>query len=94
MHNHPARNTTRRNSVAVTRSIRARFIAPAITAFTVFSLYGFYFSLAPGVLIDSLHLSNRAVAVLTRACPQSVFHSPSESSQTARDGRVAQKVAG
>jgi MFS family permease len=40
-----------RTSVAMPRSIRARFIAPAITAFTVFSLYGFYFSLAPGVLI-------------------------------------------
>jgi MFS family permease len=50
-----------RTSVAMPRSIRARFIAPAITAFTVFSLYGFYFSLAPGVLIDSLHQSNRAV---------------------------------
>jgi MFS family permease len=61
VNNHPAPNTTRRNSVAVPRSIRARFIAPAITAFTVFSLYGFYFSLAPGVLIDSLHLSNRAI---------------------------------
>jgi len=35
-----------RASVAVPRSIRAAFIAPAVTAFTVFSLYGFYFSLA------------------------------------------------
>jgi hypothetical protein len=43
------------------RSIRARFVAPAITAFTVFSLYGFYFSLAPSVLIDSLHQPNRAI---------------------------------
>ena len=53
--------TPGRTSVAMPRSIRARFIAPAITAFTVFSLYGFYFSLAPSVLIDSLHQSNRAV---------------------------------
>lgn len=53
--------TPGRTSVAVPRSIRARFAAPAITAFTVFSLYGFYFSLAPSVLIDSLHQSNRAV---------------------------------
>ena len=59
--NHPAAPTGRRTSVAMPRSIRARFVAPAITAFTVFSLYGFYFSLAPGVLIDSLHQSNRAV---------------------------------
>ena len=58
---HAGTNTARSTSVAVPRSIRARFIAPAITAFTVFSLYGFYFSLAPGVLIDSLHLSNRAI---------------------------------
>jgi Arabinose efflux permease len=60
--NHDA--TTRpagRTSVAMPRAIRARFIVPAVTAFTVFSLYGFYFSLAPGVLIDSLHQSNRAV---------------------------------
>jgi predicted MFS family arabinose efflux permease len=50
-----------RTSVAMPRSIRARFIAPAITAFVVFSLYGFYFSLAPGVLIESLHQPNRAI---------------------------------
>jgi MFS family permease len=53
--------TPGRTSVGVPRSIRARFMAPAVTAFTVFSLYGFYFSLAPGVLIESLHQSNRAV---------------------------------
>jgi hypothetical protein len=56
-----ATSTRGRTSVAMPRSIRTRFIAPAITAFTVFSLYGFYFSLAPGVLIESLHQSNRAV---------------------------------
>jgi predicted MFS family arabinose efflux permease len=59
--NHQATTTPGRSSVAMPRSIRAAFIAPAITAFTVFSLYGFYFSLAPGVLIESLHQSNRAV---------------------------------
>lgn len=58
---HAARATAGRTSVAIPPSIRARFIAPAVTAFTVFSLYGFYFSLAPGVLIDSIHQSNRAV---------------------------------
>ena len=50
-----------RTSIGVPRSIRGRFIAPAVTAFTIFSLYGFYFSLAPGVLVESLHESNRAV---------------------------------
>lgn len=59
--NHQATTSPARTSVAIPRSIRAAFIAPAVTAFTVFSLYGFYFSLAPGVLIESLHQSNRAV---------------------------------
>lgn len=59
--NHRATTTPGRTSVAMPRSIRAAFVAPAVTAFTVFSLYGFYFSLAPGVLIESLHQSNRAV---------------------------------
>ena len=48
-------------SISIPRSIRARFLVPAVTAFVVFSLYGFYFSLAPSVLIDSLHQSNRAI---------------------------------
>lgn len=48
-------------SISIPRSIRARFVAPAVTAFVMFSLYGFYFSLAPSVLIDSLHESNRAI---------------------------------
>jgi MFS family permease len=62
VNNHATRGATQgRTSVALPRSIRARFIAPAVTAFTVFSLYGFYFSLAPGVLIESLHQPNRAV---------------------------------
>jgi MFS family permease len=59
--NHADPGTPGRTSVAMPRSIRARFVAPAITAFTVFSLYGFYFSLAPSVLIDSLHQPNRAI---------------------------------
>jgi len=61
VNDHATARPAARASVALPRSIRTRFIAPAITAFTVFSLYGFYFSLAPGVLIDSLHLSNRAI---------------------------------
>jgi MFS family permease len=59
--NAPAAQGPNRSSISVPSSIRARFIAPAVTAFTMFSLYGFYFALAPGVLIDSLHESNRAV---------------------------------
>jgi MFS family permease len=49
-----------RTSIAIPPSIRARFVAPAVTAFTMFALYGFYFSLAPSVLVESLHESNRA----------------------------------
>jgi predicted MFS family arabinose efflux permease len=49
------------SSISVPPSIRSRFIAPAVTAFTMFALYGFYFSLAPSVLTESLHESNRAV---------------------------------
>lgn len=48
-------------SISIPQSIRARFVAPAVTAFVMFSLYGFYFSLAPSVLIDSLHETNRAL---------------------------------
>src|SRR5262245_46290300 len=40
------------SSISVPRSIRAGFIAPAVTAFTMFALYGFYFSLAPSVLTE------------------------------------------
>jgi MFS family permease len=60
--NHDAQSSAQHNaSISIPASIRARFIAPAVTAFTMFALYGFYFSLAPSVLQDSLHLSNRAV---------------------------------
>lgn len=54
-------STQRRASISIPRSIRARFVTPAVTAFTMFALYGFYFSLAPSVLADSLHEPNRAV---------------------------------
>jgi MFS family permease len=50
-----------RSSISIPPSIRARFVAPAVTAFVMFALYGFYFSLAPSVLADSLHEPNRAV---------------------------------
>jgi MFS family permease len=54
-------STQHRTSIGIPRSIRARFVTPAVTAFVMFALYGFYFSLAPSVLTDSLHESNRAV---------------------------------
>jgi len=49
------------STISIPRSIRAQFVAPAVTAFTMFALYGFYFSLVPSVLSESLHESNRAV---------------------------------
>ena len=49
------------SSISIPRSIRTQFVAPAVTAFTMFALYGFYFALAPSVLVESLHESNRAV---------------------------------
>ncbi|HEY7641564.1 MAG TPA: MFS transporter [Steroidobacteraceae bacterium] len=59
--NAPGASAQGGSSISVPRSIRAGFIAPAVTAFTMFALYGFYFSLAPSVLTESLHESNRAV---------------------------------
>jgi MFS family permease len=56
-----AQSVQHRASMSIPHSIRARFVAPAVTAFVMFALYGFYFSLAPSVLADSLHQSNRAV---------------------------------
>lgn len=56
-----AGQSVHRASMNIPHSIRARFVAPAVTAFVMFALYGFYFSLAPTVLADSLHQSNRAV---------------------------------
>lgn len=61
VHNDATQTSTQRASISIPKSIRARFIAPAVTAFTMFALYGFYFSLAPSVLKDSLHEPNSAV---------------------------------
>jgi MFS family permease len=52
---------TLRPRLGVPRDIRARFIAPAVTAFGTFALFGFYAALAPTVLIESLHQTNRAI---------------------------------
>lgn len=45
----------------VPRSIVARFIAPAVTGFGTFALFGFYAALAPSILEQDLHEGNRAV---------------------------------
>jgi MFS family permease len=50
-----------RPRIGVPRSIVGRFIAPAATAFGSFALYGFYAALAPSILKNDLHESNRAL---------------------------------
>jgi MFS family permease len=50
-----------RPRLGVPTNIRARFVAPAVTAFGSFALFGFYFALAPSILVDSLGRTNRAV---------------------------------
>jgi MFS family permease len=51
-----------RPRIGVPRAIRLAFIAPAAMAFTTFALGGFYAALTPGVLSQSLHQHNPAVA--------------------------------
>lgn len=50
-----------RPRLGVPREIRAAFIAPAAIAFAAFALGGFYAALTPGLLSQSLHISNRAL---------------------------------
>jgi len=56
------RDVSLRPQIAVPKEIRAQFITPAITAFVIWSLAGFYFALLPSVLRHDLHLPNLAVA--------------------------------
>jgi MFS family permease len=51
-----------RPRIGVPRSIRARFISPAATAFSTMALAGFYAALIPGILSENLGETNRAVA--------------------------------
>lgn len=50
-----------RPRLGVPKAIRVRFLAPAVAAFVTFALVGFYAALAPSILIESLHQTNRAV---------------------------------
>jgi MFS family permease len=47
--------------LGVPANIRSRFIAPAATAFGTFALFGFYAALAPSILAQDMHETNRAV---------------------------------
>jgi MFS family permease len=51
-----------RPRIGVPKNIRARFIAPAVSAFAIFALGGFYFALIPSVLRESLHNPSSAIA--------------------------------
>jgi MFS family permease len=48
--------------LGVPRNIRVQFISPAVTAFVVFALIGFYAALIPNLLADSLHQKSPATS--------------------------------
>lgn len=51
-----------RPRLSVPASIRARFVAPAVTGFGAMALVGFYAALAPSILAQQLHVANHAEA--------------------------------
>ena len=51
-----------RPRLSVPASIRARFVAPAVTGFGAMALVGFYAALAPSILAQQLHATNHAEA--------------------------------
>lgn len=51
-----------RPRVGVPREIRAPFVSPAVTAFGIFALSGFYCALVPGLLARSLSLKSPAAS--------------------------------
>jgi len=56
------RDVDLRPRVGVPPEIRARFVAPAVTAFACFALTGFYYALIPSLLRETLGIGNLAVA--------------------------------
>jgi MFS family permease len=46
--------------LGIPAALRSRFVPPAGTAFATYSLIGFYAALAPGLLEQGLHITNRA----------------------------------
>ncbi|WP_051310610.1 MFS transporter [Bradyrhizobium sp. Cp5.3] len=51
-----------RPRASVPSSIRARFVAPAVTGFGAMALVAFFAALAPSVLANELHVTSHAVA--------------------------------
>ena len=56
----PLRAVSIRRRIGVPADIFGLFIAPALTAFVSFSLMGFYSSLIPSLILESLHIRNHA----------------------------------
>jgi MFS family permease len=57
----PLRAVSFKPRIGVPAEVIPPFIAPAVTAFVVFALMGFYSSLIPTVLAQDLHLPNHAL---------------------------------
>jgi MFS family permease len=55
------RQLSLRPRIGIPSGIRAKFFAPAITAFDSMALFGFYAALAPTILSKDLHRSSRAL---------------------------------
>jgi MFS family permease len=51
-----------RPRLSVPRSIRTKFVAPAVTGFGAMALVGFYAALAPSLLAEQLHETSHAAA--------------------------------
>jgi MFS family permease len=49
-------------NVSLRSSLRAQFVAPAVTGFGTMALVGFYAAIAPSILASELHETNHAVA--------------------------------
>jgi predicted MFS family arabinose efflux permease len=55
-------NVSLRPRLSVPSSLRAQFVAPAVTGFGTMALVGFYAAIAPSILASELHETNHAVA--------------------------------
>jgi len=54
--------TSLKPRIGVPREIRGRFVSPAVTAFAIFAVSGFYAALAPSFLRRDMDVTNLAVA--------------------------------
>ncbi|SRR5579871_1355631 len=59
---HHVRDLSLTPRLGVPSQIRVQFISPAVTAFVVFALIGFYAALIPNLLVESLHQKSPSVS--------------------------------